>query len=74
MSANNTKEEPPFFSIIIPAYNVEKYITQCLESLLNQTFPSLEIIVVDDGSLDRTFLQAEKISKLDGRIKTIKKK
>ena len=73
MNANNTIEEPPFFSIIIPAYNVEKYITQCLESLLNQTFPSLEIIVVDDGSLDRTFLQAEKISKLDGRIKTIKK-
>ena len=41
-------------SIIVPAYNVEKYIEKCLDSLLNQTFDDYQIIVVNDGSTDRT--------------------
>lgn len=73
MDKRDMIEESPYFSIIIPAYNVEKYITQCLESLLNQTFPSLEIIVVDDGSRDGTFLLVEKLSERDCRIKKIRK-
>ena len=44
----------PFFSIIVPVYNVEKYINQCIESLLSQTFPSYEIILIDDGSTDQS--------------------
>ncbi len=72
MEKNNKIEDAPFFSIIVPAYNVEKYITQCLESLLNQTFPSLEIIVIDDGSSDETLRMAEKLSEHDCRIKLIR--
>lgn len=42
----------PFFSIIIPVYNVEKYLPSCLESVLSQTFTDFEVILIDDGSKD----------------------
>ena len=41
-------------SIVIPAYNVEKYIARCLDSIREQTFSDIEIIIVDDGSKDKT--------------------
>ena len=44
----------PLVSIVIPSYNHEKYITQCLQSALNQTWPNIEIVVVDDGSTDNS--------------------
>ena len=44
----------PKFSIIIPAYNVEKYIDKCLKSVFNQTFKDYEVIVINDGSTDNT--------------------
>lgn len=55
-------------SIIVPAYNVEKYIEQCLRSLMNQTYKNLEIIVVNDGSKDSTGEIIERLAKEDERI------
>ena len=42
----------PLISVIVPIYNVEKYVAECLESICNQTYKNLEIIVVNDGSID----------------------
>lgn len=68
MSVNNST---PKISIIIPCYNAEEYITQCLESVLNQTYKNIEIICVNDGSADNTLLILEKYHLEDSRIKII---
>jgi len=51
----------PLVSVIVPTYNQEKYIRACLESIVHQDYPNFEIIVVDDGSTDRTSLTVEKM-------------
>lgn len=55
-------------AIIIPAYNIEKYVEQCLRSLINQTYKNIEIIVVNDGSTDGTLAILEKLAIEDKRI------
>ena len=45
-------KDQPLVSVIIPVYNVERYLAQCLGSVINQTYPNLEIICVNDGSRD----------------------
>lgn len=55
-------------SVIIPAYNAEKTIKRCLDSIINQTYSNLEIIVVDDGSKDNTFNIINEYMSLDNRI------
>lgn len=60
-------------SVIIPAYNVEKYIEECIRSVINQTYKELEIIVVDDGSTDSTGKMCDSLSKEDSRIIVIHK-
>jgi len=61
----------PFISIIIPAYNVEKYIARCLDSTINQTLANIEIIVVDDCGSDKSIDIAKDYAKRDCRIKII---
>lgn len=60
-------------SIIIPVYNVEKYIPQCLESILNQQFKDFEIICVNDGSGDNSLKVLKEFASCDSRIKIIDK-
>ena len=57
----------PAVSVVIPAYNHEQYVAECIRSVLNQTFQDFEIIVTDDGSVDRTAAIVESIS--DPRLK-----
>ena len=56
-------------TVIIPTYNVEKYIEKCLNSVLNQTYKNIEIIIIDDGSIDTTPLIIKKIANQYNNIK-----
>lgn len=60
-----------FFSIIIPVYNAEKYVEKCINSVANQTFTDIEIIVIDDGSTDNSLKIIKEMSLKDERIKII---
>lgn len=60
-------------SIVVPVYNVEKYLRQCLDSLIGQTYPEIEIILVDDGSRDNCGAICDEYQKNDPRIHTIHK-
>ena len=74
-SEEDTCEKEPFetpqVSIIVPAYNTEKYISKCIYHLVNQTLECIEIIVVDDGSTDGTLSIVQKFADKDKRIKII---
>ena len=58
-------------SIIVPIYNVEKYLCECIESLINQTYTNLEIILVDDGSTDSSSAICDEYALKDERIVVI---
>ncbi len=61
-------------SVIVPIYNVEKYLPKCVDSIISQKYKNLEIILVDDGSTDRSGTIADEYKKMDGRIHVIHKK
>lgn len=63
----------PLLTVLVPCYNVEKYVTQCLESILGQTYSNIEVICIDDGSTDSTPKILQDFSKRDPRIKIITK-
>lgn len=63
----------PDISVIVPVYNVEKYIDRCVLSILGQTHKSIEIILVDDGSTDKSGEICDKYQKSDSRVRVIHK-
>ena len=63
----------PKVSVIIPIYNVEEYLNQCIESVVNQNFKDIEILLIDDGSKDRCPQICDEWSRKDSRIKVIHK-
>ena len=64
----------PLISVTIPIYNVEKYLARCVDSIVNQTYKNLEIILVDDGSPDRCSQMCDDYAEKDSRIKVVHKK
>lgn len=61
-------------SIVIPVYNAESYLTDCIESIINQSYQNIEIILVDDGSTDNSGSICDNYAKKDNRIKVIHEK
>ena len=64
----------PKISIIVPAYNSEDFIESSIKSIINQTINDMEIIIIDDGSTDRTSEICDELERIDDRIKVIHKK
>ena len=58
-------------SVVIPVYNVENYLEECLSGVLSQTYENLEILLVDDGSSDSSYVVADKFRRRDGRIQLL---
>ncbi len=63
----------PLISVIVPIYNVEKYLPRCVDSILNQSYKNLEVILVDDGSPDNSPKICDEYAKQDNRIKVVHK-
>ena len=59
----------PKVSVIIPIYNVEKYLAECIDSVINQTLNEIEIICINDGSTDNSLKIIKEYAKKDNRIK-----
>ena len=70
--AQNIAEMTSKISVIIPVYNVEKYLPQCLDSILNQTYKNMEIICIDDCSTDNSYSILEDYAKKDSRLQVLK--
>ena len=64
----------PKVSVIIPVYNVEKYLRECLDSVVNQTLKDIQIILIDDGSTDSSLGICKEYAQKDNRIKIIEQK
>lgn len=68
------EKKAPLISVIVPIYNVEQYLERCVETILNQTYTNLEIILVNDGALDNSPQICDAYAMKDKRIKVIHKK
>lgn len=66
-------DSKPLITVIVPVYNSEKYLCQCVDIILNQTYINLEVILVDDGSPDKCGELCDQYAAQDSRIKVIHK-
>ena len=66
--------EKPSVSVIVPVYKAESFLSNCINSILNQTYRDLEVILVDDGSPDFSGQICEEYAEKDGRVKVIHQK
>ncbi len=73
MSLRGLLEDKKMISVIVPVYNVEKYIRECLDSILSQTISSFELILVDDGSTDNSGQICDEYAQKDDRIRVFHK-
>lgn len=67
------KATPPLVSVIVPVYNVEKFLCKCINSIINQSYKNLEIILINDGSTDNSTSICHEYKKKDCRIKLVEK-
>lgn len=65
--------DSPLISVIVPVYNVEDYLLECVESLIGQTYANLEILLIDDGSTDSSPEICEMLQSRDGRVRALHK-
>lgn len=70
MGVNNI-DSTPFFSVLVPVYNQEKYLPECIESVLNQTFKDFELILIDDGSTDSSGILCDQYAQEHPRLITV---
>ena len=63
--------EVPLISVVVPVYNVEKYLKQCVDSIISQTYKNIEIILVDDGSPDSCPAICDEYAEKDSRVKVV---
>lgn len=63
----------PTFSIIVPVYNVEKYLNRCIDSILSQAFKDFEVLLIDDGSKDKSGVICDEYAKKDNRVRVFHK-
>lgn len=63
----------PLFSVIVPVYNIEEYLKKCITSIIEQTYKNIEIILIDDGSTDKSALICDEFAEKDKRIKVVHK-
>lgn len=63
----------PLVSIIVPVYNVERYIDKCINSILEQTYPHIELLLIDDGSPDKSGAICDRYAQKDNRVRVFHK-
>lgn len=61
----------PKISVIVPVYNVEQYLPRCIDSILSQTFTDFELLLIDDGSTDKSGMICDEYAKKDNRIRGV---